>query len=83
MKQFGYSLTFFTLLLLFNESILFYFQFTGSLRKFVNNGLDNFAAVTGDERPISNTNNNRKNLRVSIKPSMLRAKEFKIKNERS
>lgn len=52
------------------------------MRKFEHYGLEDFAANSAHgQRTVSNTNNRRKNLRVTIQPSMLRAKEFKVKNE--
>lgn len=67
-----------------NKSFFFQFQFSGSLRQFVQNGLENVSAVTNSEGLTnSNINRRRKNLRVTIQPSMLVPKAFKIKNERS
>lgn len=53
------------------------------MRKFAKNGLENFPTGEGELRIVPNRITKRRtNLRVTIKPSMLKPKEFKVKNER-
>ncbi|KAG4075587.1 hypothetical protein HA402_003412 [Bradysia odoriphaga] len=60
------------------------FEFTGSTRKFVQNGLSGYTSAgeaSSSQRRVCNAK--RKKLHVTIQPSMLRPKEYKIKAERS